>query len=507
MLNISENENKSNSLCINEGEKFCPNNQSFSADSNKLSSPFFSCVQEPRKCHNEQDKKNQFKINNIDSNNKIIDLENNAPILKKLIEKLGKNEVEFKFEKNERNSKIHDQGKFVNLAEKNSFGNFNENLFFKNSGSKSTPENNSEHDGEEELIISHDMCEKIQNSKIINNASDNNLIPLKEKDNSKQSKSSIPNDKIYSSAKSTKNSIPHLELMEIFTQNELYSYIEILVNLSKKNVVLSGPDSNKNTDSLIYNEYKRLKKILEKYDRKFLVSLIFFFYKQKNQENLKYFQENNQVIPNSESIEIIQKSKEEKSNLLIQELNVLANRNPIDNQNSQEKNIVIEQRGSSNINSHSNIKISPTNAIKNTNFMSLKRKSFEGASNLNSFEENIKDEHKTNLNGQIENEDSSLSSQMDSSCQKNYLDSVIEQCKECINNLNYEMFYDKLKNIVDLSKAIAIKQSFEKDTELKLRLFSTEMYNVVFKKTKNHKNGKNLIKSSYKIYKKRKHII
>jgi hypothetical protein len=528
-----------------------------------INSPFFNQGEKISKIFNEKSiisEKNKYEErkkfphynNKEDSELERAYQEKNAPILKRMMEELEKKEDEVKIKKV---SEIVNERICQKSSEKSSLKNNNDKIIIENPSQNSIMfENDSEDEDEEEeqLIVGRNLTENMQNSNL-NICTDNKF--LKQFNVKGDIYKNLPSQNLNLNPPMAKDSIPDFELRKIFSENELSGFIEFLATLEKEEMILRTNNSNVNLNSSFYNEYKEVKKLLEKYDREFLISLIFFLYENKNQRYFQNIQGQDLNESAQEAFEEIQIGIQENSNAVVQQLKNFSDAVALENLNKQEKIKIVEERKSSRMDAPSvlkmNSKIKPINQEElirkqnsvdpnynpftdakkkdlrlsslnincqpevkckakpsqtNKDCKKLKRKIEELQSTLLKYNKNILDAQSPIENGQ--SPIGSPSSQLTYSCQDVDLETKTRETKECINNIKIDSYYNKLKDLIGLSKALAIKNCFENDTELKLRLFSTEMFNVLFKKTKLQNNiGESLIRSQFKIYKRRKYYV
>jgi hypothetical protein len=567
--NISTNSSVSQTYVFNKKEKIHPmERENEERESNlgntlMINSPFLNHGEKISKIFNEErliSEKNKYedgkKIphykNKEDSELERAYQEKNAPILKKMMEELDKKEDEIKIKKV---SEIVNERICHKPSEKTYLKNNYDKIIIENPSQNSIMfENDSEDEDEEEeqLIVGRNLTENMQNSNL-NICTDNKF--LKQFNVKGDIYKNLPSQNLNLNPPMAKDSIPDFELRKIFSENELSGFIEFLATLEKEEMILRTNNSNVNLNSSFYNEYKEVKKLLEKYDREFLISLIFFFYENKNQRYFQNIQGQDLNESAQEAFEEIQIGIQESSNAVVPQLKNFSDAVALENLNKQEKIKIVEERrilrmdaplvlkmnsnikpinqeelirkqnsvdanynpftdakkkdlrlSSLNINCQPEVKCKAKPSQTNKDCKKLKRKIEELQSTLLKYNKNILDAQSPIENGQ--SPIGSPSSQLTYSCQDVDLETKTRETKECINNIKIDSYYNKLKDLIGLSKALAIKNCFENDTELKLRLFSTEMFNVLFKKTKlQNNNGESLIRSQFKIYKRRKYYV
>jgi hypothetical protein len=85
------------------------------------------------------------------------------------------------------------------------------------------------------------------------------------------------------------------------------------------------------------------------------------------------------------------------------------------------------------------------------------------------------------------------------------IDHKIEEIKECIGKVNKIDYFNKLQDLVGITRALFIRDSFEKSKSQRIKLFSGSKY-VVLYETKHKKDSQKLedYKLSYKVYKRSK---
>jgi hypothetical protein len=161
-------------------------------------------------------------------------------------------------------------------------------------------------------------------------------------------------------------------------------------------------------------------------------------------------------------------------------------------------------------NKNENVEKNPIHIKTRSTFTDIKKKIEKAKSTFNEKErKSITLSKKNNPNCEHENiireRSREKSKNINISDESILIDQKIEEIKECISKVNKIDYFNKLQDLVGITRAMFIRDSFEKSKCQRIKLFNGTKY-VVLYETKHKKDSQKLedYKLSYKVYKKSK---